>query len=199
MTDHGWEDWPEEQPDLPDGDTGDLDGYGDGEFGAGAPDLEPPEATDLGDGPDLGEAPADEPAPLGYDETLADEPSADATAGEPAGTAGFGPADDAPVGADPDLDPHGEDPDWSPFPEALELGAPPEPVDGFPWTDPAVLGEAATALPDPAVEATAGTPEPADLYAYAGEDAPAGVGWAALAGSPDPATSALARFWAPGA
>ena len=39
-------------------------------------------------------------------------------------------------------------------------------------------------------------PDPAELAEYAAEDLPPGADpWAALAGSEDPATSALARFW----
>jgi hypothetical protein len=214
--DHGWEEWPEEGHDLPDSDTGETgdEGFGPAGYEAELSDHEPTAEgyepdTDAGPDADGGEA----PAPLGYGDALVDDPTADADAdadtgepapdtepGEPAGTAGFGAADGAPVGADPDLDPHAEDTAWdtSPFPEPLDLGAPPEPVDGFPWTDPATLGHPDAALPDPAA-AVSGTPDATDLFAYAGEDAPAGGGgWTALAASPDPATSALARFWAPG-
>jgi hypothetical protein len=123
----------------------------------------------------------------------------DAGPDEPAGTEGFGEAGDAPVGADPDLNPHGDDAGWqdSAFPEPLDLGAP-EPVDGFPWTDPAALGGGDAVLPDPVAETATATPEAGDLFAYAGEDVPAGgANWAALAASPDPATSALARWWGP--
>jgi hypothetical protein len=50
---------------------------------------------------------------------------------------------------------------------------------------------------DPVAEA--GTPEASELAGYAGEVPPDGADpWAALAASDDPATSALARFWAPG-
>ena len=51
------------------------------------------------------------------------------------------------------------------------------------------------------VDADAGhtAPDPQELAAYAAEDLPPGADpWAALADSEDPATSALARFYAPG-
>jgi hypothetical protein len=111
-------------------------------------------------------------------------------------------ADDPPVGADPDLDPHGDDgAAGEPFPEPLALGEPPEPVDGFPWTDARLIGgdgvEPLTDLADPADGQ--GAPPPDELFAYAGEDAPDGeAGWGELMASPDPATSTLARFWGPG-
>jgi hypothetical protein len=111
-------------------------------------------------------------------------------------------ADEPPVGADPDLDPHGDEGAGAgdPFPEPLALGEPPEPVDGFPWTDARLIGgDGVEPLADLADPATAyGSPPAGDLYAYAGEDAPDGVaGWADLIASPDPATSTLARFWSP--
>jgi hypothetical protein len=126
---------------------------------------------------------------------------ADAEA-EPASEPASEPAaEDPPVGADPDLDPHGDDgAAGDPFPEPLALGEPPEPVDGFPWTDARLIGgdgvEPLADLADPA--ATPDAPPAGDLFAYAGEDAPAGeAGWGELMASPDPATSALARFWGP--
>lgn len=120
-------------------------------------------------------------------------------------------AGDAPFGADPDLYPLPDDlgagpgPDL-PFPPTLDLTAP-EPVDGYPWADPSALGhEPLPPLDDPATSAggpggpgTAGTPQPAELYEYAGESPPAdGDAWADLLASPDPATSALARWWSAG-
>ena len=200
-------------------------GLGDTGFGADVPHIdgydEPPGGEHPGEPePDLdltGEGGSTTPEPMGYGDALADEPfeldgggepdaqpdgGPDAGPDEPEGAAGFGAADDAPVGADPDLNPHGDDPAWheSPFPAPLDLAVTPEPVDGFPWTDAAVLGDGGTVLPDPAAEAATGTPQAGDLFAYAGEDVPAGgANWTALAASPDPATSTLARFWAPDA
>ncbi|HEY3503479.1 MAG TPA: hypothetical protein VGN37_11935 [Actinocatenispora sp.] len=105
-------------------------------------------------------------------------------------------------GAEPDLDLVGDDPHWvaeDPFPPQLDVGEPPEPVDGFPWSDPAVLGEqhdtADAGTPGP-VDAA---PPPSDLLDYDAQDLPAGADpWQALAGSEDPATSSLARWWGPG-
>lgn len=214
MTDQ-WDGWPED--DLPDADTADLgDAGGFGEPGLPEPDFTAdagpddhgPDDFGLDDsGGDQGEpAAAGLQAPLGYgDESLdadaalepADLPG-EVLDGDTANTAdlGGGPAD-PPVGADPDLsldDPAGE----PVFPAALELAEPPEPVDGFPWADAGLLGDAAGPLPDP-LAGVRGTPPPDELYAYTGEQPPAGQpGWAGLIGSPDPATSALARFWSAG-
>jgi hypothetical protein len=112
-----------------------------------------------------------------------------------------------PVGADPDAGPAshldtgdvGQDP---PFPPALDWQAP-EPVDGYPWSDPGVLGDGSladlTLLPEGGDH-----PGTAELLAYAGLDdpgahvAPSGDHWAMLKASDDPAASTLARWWAPG-
>lgn len=88
------------------------------------------------------------------------------------------------------------------FPPPLDLGhPPPEPMDGYPWSDPATLGEPPADAPgfDHASYADA-TPTPDDLFAYSGMDTPAGGDlWSALLGSDDPATSSLARWWGPAA
>ncbi|MEV0731874.1 MULTISPECIES: hypothetical protein [Polymorphospora] len=214
MTDN-WDQWPEEDG-FDSGDTANLDdlqgGYADDGYaseGLGPADSDLP-ADDLPDEELPGDVPAAGTfgAPLGYgdlvdqpvdaepidaDDTGLDEPA-------PAAESGLGPAD-APVGADPDLDPHGDGESWpdSTFPPALDLGAPPEPVDGFPWTDADTLGAGdAAPLADPGTAYTDAPPAD-DLAAYAGTDTPAGGDpWTTLAGSEDPATSSLARFWAPG-
>ena len=99
-----------------------------------------------------------------------------------------------PVGADPDAVADIEQ--VSTFPPIVDVGPLPEPVDGFPWIDTGSLGLYHSGLVDPAAAAE---PVPAeDLAAYAGADLPPGVDpWAALADSDDPATSTLARWWAP--
>jgi hypothetical protein len=110
---------------------------------------------------------------------------------------------DHPVGADPDLDPRA-DGDWHDpeFPPVLDLHDAPEPIDGYPWTDPQVLG---TGLPDGTIddggyhESAWQHPPIGDLYDYAGDEQAAGTdGWHALLSSDDPATSTLARWWTPG-
>lgn len=118
--------------------------------------------------------------------------------GDDPGDSGDDPADGSPeltpVGADPDLDAHADTWTDQSFPEPLDLDAP-EPVDGFPWTDPTTLG--AAPLPD-ADAAYQDGPEAGELAAYAGEDLPAGADpWTALSASEDPATSSLARWWSP--
>jgi hypothetical protein len=227
MTDH-WDGWPEDDPpDADTGDLGDpnLGDPGLGPHGL-EPPLDADATAGFGaageDGDLDGDLDGDGPAPLGYGDEPLDYPEPDAHAEpdrepdsdpdsepdrepdqnpgpEPPAESGAA-AGDPPVGTDPDLDPYGDDPGGEPvFPEPLALGEPPEPVDGFPWTDAGLIGGAGVEpLADPA--AVHGAPEPGDLFAYAGED-PTGLagdgGWAALIASPDPATSALARFWSP--
>jgi hypothetical protein len=98
-------------------------------------------------------------------------------------------ADDShPAAAEPEL----TDADTA-FPPAVDVGALPEPVDGFPWIDTGSLG-----MVDPAALHTAGTEpvDPQDLADYAATELPPGADpWATLAGSDDPATAALARWW----
>jgi hypothetical protein len=166
--------------DLPDH-LHDTLGGGEVPFGAN-PDLYPLPDTDLGAG--LG---ADLGAGLGPDGPF--PPALDL----PDTDLGAGLGADLGAGLGPD----------GPFPPALDLPAP-EPVDGYPWADPATLGqEPLPPLDDPVATAggpgTAGAPQPAELYEYAGESPPAGGdAWADLLASPDPATSALARWWSPG-
>ena len=104
------------------------------------------------------------------------------------------------VGADPDAMPEPDlpaDPAEA-FPPMVDVGPLPEPVDGFPWIDTGSLGLVDAGLVDADAGHTA--PDPQELAAYAAEDLPPGQDpWAALADSDDPATSALARFYAPGA
>ena len=112
-------------------------------------------------------------------------------AGDAAGHEAAGPVADGAtvVGADPDAyaDPL-PDPE---FPPAVDVGPLPEPVDGFPWIDTAGLGDAGPV--EPHLDAV----EPDDLAGYAGVDLPPDADpWAVLAASPDPATAALARWWA---
>ncbi|WP_030446006.1 hypothetical protein [Actinocatenispora sera] len=183
-----------------DGDgLGDHDGYGDEHLDTDGHELDLDPDAGSHDGDDLG---------LEYGE-LSD---GDATDGHEADAFSDVDEDDqqAPAldpdpvpGTDPDLDLVGDDPDWAAedvFPPQLEIGEPPEPVDGFPWSDPAVLGEQhdlSVQGPGEAAAQPSGSPD--DLFDYDGQSAPEGVDpWQALAGSDDPATSSLARFWAPG-
>ncbi len=112
------------------------------------------------------------------------------------------------VGADPDALPEadtGGDP-TEVFPPIVDVGPLPEPVDGFPWIDTGSLGLVGAgpigAGPVDAGPVDAGTahpaPDPRELAEYAAEELPPGQDpWAALAGSDDPATRALVRFYAP--
>jgi hypothetical protein len=108
------------------------------------------------------------------------------------------------VGTDPDLDHNADHADWhddNPFPPGLDIHAP-EPVDGFPWSDPAALGDGA--VPDDYAHLVntgdeGGPAHAADLAQYDGVEVPPGAdAWTHLLGSEDPATSALARWWSPG-
>ena len=79
------------------------------------------------------------------------------------------------------------------FPPPVDVGALPEPVDGFPWIDTGSLGtvDAAAAPSD-----TSTPVDPHELAEYAGTEIPPGADpWAALADSDDPAASTLARWW----
>ncbi|MBE1490460.1 hypothetical protein [Plantactinospora soyae] len=214
MTDH-WGGWPEDQPDFDGPDGGEFDDLGQDQSegddypveGFGAADAAPDDLTGAADPP---------PEPIGYDGLGAGsprfdpypeaDPYADGAAGigpddstEVPAEVGMGPAD-PPIGADPDLDPYGDTAQWSEpawsAPDASDLGPPPEPVDGFPWADPALLGDPAAAPVEPTAAGPA--PGPEELADYAGTELPAdGDPWTALADSEDPATSALARFWSP--
>ena len=77
------------------------------------------------------------------------------------------------------------------FPPHVDVGALPEPVDGYPWIDTATLG-----TPDLHVTDDHTPVDPHELAEYAGTDLPPGADpWTVLAASDDPATSMLARFW----
>jgi hypothetical protein len=195
MTDD-WTSWSGEPDDLgDDADTADLsdlapddggDLPGDGPDGLDTPDL---------DGDDGGDDLDGEPTTAAYDvDALVDEPYDGGPAATDQPDGDDGPADAAadPVGADPDADPYADGTWPAPeFPATLDLGVPPEPVDGFPWIDPAALGDP-SAAPADALDFTAPT-EPADasdLTAYAALDPGADP-----ATSDDPATAALAKFW----
>jgi hypothetical protein len=105
---------------------------------------------------------------------------------------------DALVGADPDVDPSADDWHHDPFPAAVELTDPPEPIDGYPWSDAATLGGGPHEHPT-ADHGGYGAPPSAELLEYAGLDQPAdGDAWATLLSSDDPATSSLARWWGAG-
>lgn len=106
------------------------------------------------------------------------------------------PVPDPLFGTDPDAVDLADAEGWAgyEFPPVLDLADLPEPVDGPPWSDPALLG--AEQLPQ---AVRFGAPEPADLAQYAAMDLSAAGDdpWAALRDAEDPATSALARWWAP--
>lgn len=205
MSDHGWGggDWPDDLD--PDSGGGDVDGgLGEdlgGDLGGGlggdlGPDFAEAETADLGGADPTGDGTPDHTpdAPLDpVGDSTVDFPDATDTPADDPPT--DGDAELTPVGADPDLDPHADGWTDQAFPEPLDLDAP-EPVDGFPWTDPATLGT--DPLPDPEASYQ-GAPEPTELASYAGEDLPQGADpWTALSASEDPATSSLARWWAPG-
>lgn len=194
-------------PDLtgPDDDGG-AAGFGpaDADYGTAGGDGYGPDGADAdpGDGGDLGpDGPAPDPVtdptaaygvdPYG-DDGATDDPGADGATDEPGdaadGEAALGPADLGPVGADPDVDPYADGTWPAPaFPEAIDVGPPPEPVDGFPWVDPATLGDPGAVAGDPT---PTGDAAPADLAEYAALDP-----GTPLTATDDPATAALARFW----
>ncbi|MEV4533970.1 hypothetical protein AB0J82_09080 [Asanoa sp. NPDC049518] len=204
MSDHWtWDDGHADHVDPSDhGDHGDLgghedhDGYDDLGFDGNA-DTDPfgvdpghhlPGHDDHQEWDDDGAAPADDPfAPHALVSEQHDwSAGLDALDGDDTPT----PLDATGLfGADPDVAAYWPTPE---FPAALDLGAAlPEPIDGAPWTDPAMLGSLG-----PADLLPSDVPEPTDLAAYAGLD-PGSSGWETLLGSEDPATAALARFWGP--
>ncbi|MBT8224067.1 MAG: hypothetical protein KJO75_01000 [Dactylosporangium sp.] len=189
MDSHDWDGWHDDADD-PTFDPGiDDDPYLSPGTGPepGIETLDTADPTTDTDPPPWDDPPQDDPPEehLGFDTTPADpEPHTPDPEPEPL------------VGADPDLSPHTDDPTWEelPFPEPLDLN-PPEPVDGLPWSDPNLLGQPTAQSPWPPPTAAA---TPNDLAAYLGDD----LGddpdpWGRLQASDDPATSTLARWWAP--
>jgi hypothetical protein len=202
-----WEHWGEEPADFADADTADLGEHDLTDVGhLDAHDtLDPTGAPDGEDGGHLVE-PGPDLLHDGDGDLGLDPPHDDAAAHETLGAEpGDGYEPDQPAFTDPDLpdhDPGGYDGD---FPPPLDLGhAPPDPVDGYPWSDPAALGDPAE------VTGAAGGPagldeqfgfaaaaHPDDLFAYSGMQPAGADAWSALLGADDPATSTLARWWAP--
>jgi hypothetical protein len=164
----------------------DPDSGPDADLGAGEPGVDDPDGDAFGpdagphDGTDDGADPGSgDPDPIAYEGTDSD------TSADP----------ESVVGADPDVDP---DADWSPedFPVQLDFAAP-EPVDGYPWSDPSAVAAPGTGGDDPSA-APDGAPPAQDLLDYAGAEGGADP-WSALVGSDDPATSSLGRWWSPSA
>jgi hypothetical protein len=210
VNEHDWPDWPDD-PSEPDPHHDALpqhDPHGEADLPAW-PGDDPWAAAGPGDGPH---------DPIGYaDQAAHTDQAADADeaahTGHAAHTGEAGIGGEVGIGGDeltpyPDhgvdlgpLGPVGADPDALPdadaalpFPPSVHIELP-DPVDGLPWTDSGTLGvvtaDAAVAAPSPV--------DSAELAAYAETELPPAVDpWAALAASDDPATSALARFWAPG-
>jgi hypothetical protein len=85
------------------------------------------------------------------------------------------------------------------FPPMLDVGALPEPVDGWPWIDTSSLGLSQAGIVDQAMLDRLPAQDPQELAAYAAEELPPGADpWATLAASEDPATAALAEYYRPG-
>lgn len=210
--------WDPDHADHPDGDYGREP---DGELPLDHSDVEPPSGADSYDGTDHAtvdhEDGHDEPAlgqhdELGleytdlsgeqpYDDTGHDDShddvshQADGAHDEPDTDVSYAEPVD---GSHPDLDTVGDHPSWSddPFPPQLDAVEPPEPVDGFPWSDAAVLGDEHDTSTAAGYQPSFDQPPAGDLAAYDGQEVPAGQDpWHAMAGSDDPATSSLARFW----
>ncbi|AGL17485.1 hypothetical protein [Actinoplanes sp. N902-109] len=157
--------------DHPDADQPDLEHLEPAEHTWDDPHPAGPEPDPVHHEPDPVEHPAEHPAGV-----------VDVTGGHAMG----------PVGADPDAGVEHDDP-LTAFPSPVDVGELPEPVDGFPWIDTGSLDLSAVHA---AAVAGPERVDPAELAAYAGQDLPPGADpWAALAGSDDPATSALARWW----
>lgn len=198
-------DWPAEGYSEGDGaDLGASDDHGLSDHDLGY-DEEPDAGHDVAEpgGHEPGDA-ADEPAGPEFDDAGYDIDSQDGSPGPELGDDDShldSDLHDEVPGTDPDVDPLADNDAWhsDPFPLALDLDQP-EPVDGMPWSDPALLGDAGgETLPDPATPSESAPPV-SDLYAYDGGQPPTDGSdpWQSLSTSEDPATSGLARFWAPG-
>jgi hypothetical protein len=174
----------------------------------GGPDDGGPDDGGPTDGGDSADGGSEDSIPnLGHDPDAAagdvdDGGGQDTTSVDPAGEPVDDPVDtsdhagpETVVGADPDVDP---DADWTPadFPDQLDFAAP-EPVDGYPWSDPSAVAAPGTGGEDPAAGPDAAPPAQ-DLLDYAGAEGGADP-WSALLGSDDPATSSLGRWWSPDA
>ena len=195
-----WTHWPPE-PDPHEGDLGGHDGLGHHDLGGHDPldgyDTDP--GHDPYGGHDDAIAGYGDDTDLRHDADLVDLPGRDLSGHDPTdpqpsimdghAAAGAG-VDEHLFGVDHDLPPGDAD---AYFPPPLDLPDRPEPVDGYPWSDPDTLGEAADTPPPDAA------PPLSDLLSYAGMEpsATGGDGWAALVDSDDPAVSALARWWGP--
>jgi len=204
-----WTHWPPE-PDPHEGDLGGHDALdGLGHDGLGGHDPLDGYDTDPGHDPYGGHDDAvagyGDDTDLRHDADLVDLPGRDLSGHDPTdpqpsimdghAAAGAG-VDEHLFGVDHDLPPGDAD---AYFPPPLDLPDRPEPVDGYPWSDPATLGDTGTGWPEPVDSPDSpGSPPMDDLLSYAGMDPPAtGDGWAALVDSDDPAVSALARWWGP--
>lgn len=183
-----------------DADTADLGGHGAGhgydglaEHGDAGGHGEPGEHGDAGPAGPPGGFLEDDPMGAFGDQDAADGFGHDGPNLPDDGYEAVSVDHEAVVGADPDIDPGA---DWSPadFPEQLDFAAP-EPVDGYPWSDPSAVAAPGTG-DDPAAGPDAAPPAQ-ELLDYAGADGAADP-WSALVGSDDPATSSLGRWWAPG-
>jgi hypothetical protein len=180
MSEYGWPDHHDDDP-----------GFDEHHDDVGLPGVDPdPLGADLFAPDDLDDVDAG-PAPAVFDHEDAGVDPVPAVEADAPQVAVVEVSDLGPVGADPDAAPDpGDDPV---FPPMVDVGPLPEPVDGFPWIDTGSLGLVGAGP----VDAGAGPVDPQDLAGYAAADLPPGVDpWAALAGSDDPATSALARWWA---
>ncbi|MEV0647338.1 hypothetical protein AB0I28_18920 [Phytomonospora sp. NPDC050363] len=217
MSDDTWPDG-ESSFEAENGDDGSawLDGAEESEFSSEPADIdtvdlqlgeddEEPGAADVGDDEvGLGEELDPIDADLGPEDEGDGSPGEETSPDEPAAeeTTWFAPdlAAEPSLGADPDHDDLVDSEGWGAdaFPPELDFDNPPEPVDGLPWSDPAMLGDINDGLID-TDQTEYVTPDVGDLLDYSGGEAP-GVGsdvWAELLGSRDPATSGLARWWAP--
>ena len=201
-----WTHWPPE-PDPHEGDLGGHDALdGLGHDGLGGHDPLDGYDTDPGHDPYGGHDDAvagyGDDTDLRHDADLVDLPGRDLSGHDPTDPQPSIMDGHAAAGAGVDEHLFGVDHDLPPgdahayFPPPLDLPDRPEPVDGYPWSDPATLGDTGTGWPEPVD--SPGSPPMDDLLSYAGMDPPAtGDGWAALVDSDDPAVSALARWWGP--
>ncbi|MGH8881391.1 MAG: hypothetical protein ACRD0P_29255, partial [Stackebrandtia sp.] len=97
-------------------------------------------------------------------------------------------------GTDPDAVDLADDDAFHPeFPPDLDLDTVPEPIDGPPWSDADLLGDAGDSA-DTTWAAFNNTDSMNELFTM---DGTSGGDWEALLASDDPAVSSLARWWQP--
>lgn len=133
----------------------------------------------------------DDPTDADPDDTL-DQDDPDPSDPVEEDTPPFDVVDEEQPGSDPDAVPYGEDAAFEPqFPPDIDVDPLPDPVDGAPWSDAALLGDVTDVGGWNSLDYA---PVAEDLFTM---DGSTGGDWSTLLASPDPSVSSLARWWQP--